>query len=539
MSAIHDYKSYQKYIPQYEAWKKERNITEAKRMAYIKQHPEIYNSDDIQRGKTLIRAIDIMDEYSQKRAEDMEVATEAIVAVVLQIALSIGAGLGFLASNLNSVKKFIAKFSKKGKNQEKFNKIISIGLGIVAATMACFPIMNWAAKTEVSASRRGRFEAMRTDLKNPNGFAVLTEEQVQEAEKISQNTELDDKKSAKSNFKTSLKNVKEMISESKEYTRQRNLYNLNLEEEKKHLNDSMTLEEKENAQRDRQLLTKLVEKIDVASQDYAENAELSCQTAISVLSGLGVIVSLLANKFAQKTKSSAMIKLANIITGLGFIAPIGAGMVAAQIQKQASRVGRYKVKQDILKHPEQLIYIEDSKLNEIKDFNLKPEKKESIFKFLKQIYKDNKEYNDYQKNEAKKERRFYKAIEQLNLSEKQLKDAKRLQKNTFKTFNKIDENSQKFSESIEALGQSLSLPILMLCYQIGTGLSLKYLDEAIGHKKQVALNLSKYYGIILLSSLPAVGMNALITKAQKKASRIADMVSVNELNDYREFRAYQ
>ena len=38
----------------------------------------------------------------------------------------------------------------------------------------------------------------------------------------------------------------------------------------------------------------------------------------------------------------------------------------------------------------------------------------------------------------------------LELSEEQLKDARRLQHNTFKTFNKVDEMSQRYSEDIEA-----------------------------------------------------------------------------------------
>lgn len=34
------------------------------------------NAEDIQRGKILLRSIDVMDEYSQSNAEDMETATD-------------------------------------------------------------------------------------------------------------------------------------------------------------------------------------------------------------------------------------------------------------------------------------------------------------------------------------------------------------------------------------------------------------------------------------------------------------------------------
>ena len=48
------------------------------------------NQEDIQRSKTLLRAIDVMDENSQKRAEDMEVATETVVSTGLEIASTAG-----------------------------------------------------------------------------------------------------------------------------------------------------------------------------------------------------------------------------------------------------------------------------------------------------------------------------------------------------------------------------------------------------------------------------------------------------------------
>ena len=39
----------------------------------------------------------------------------------------------------------------------------------------------------------------------------------------------------------------------------------------------------------------------------------------------------------------------------------------------------------------------------------------------------------------------------------------------------------------------------------------------------------------MLSLIPAFIINAIITKEQKKASRIADMKAIEELSDYRKF----
>ena len=100
----------------------------------------------------------------------------------------------------------------------------------------------------------------------------------------------------------------------------------------------------------------------------------------------------------------------------------------------------------------------------------------------------------------------------------------------------MDENSQKYAESIEALGQSIAYPITTLCTVIATLFALPYLEQEANTKIEKTKNLSKYIGIIWLSLVPAIIINAIITKEQKKASRIADMKAIEELNDYRKFR---
>ena len=40
---------------------------------------------------------------------------------------------------------------------------------------------------------------------------------------------------------------------------------------------------------------------------------------------------------------------------------------------------------------------------------------------------------------------------------------------------------------------------------------------------------------IFLTTLPSILINAQITKEQKKASRVADMLAINEMQDYRHF----
>ena len=540
MSTFGDYKSYKKYEPAYVSWKKNQDIVEAKRMAYLKQNPDAVSDEDIQRGQTLIRAIDIMDEYSQKRAEDTEAATEAAMGMALEFLMFGGAGLGFLAGRLKPVQRLISKLSKNKKQTVALNSIIPAVAGGLIGTIASFPLQAWGAKAEVSASRKGRFEAMRKELNNPNSFAILSDNQIKEAKEISKTVVLEEDR--KNKVKAALmeglgiNSLKSLAGYSKEYKQQRKLFELELENDKKHVNDKMSSDEIEKAKKDQQLLTKLVEKIDIASQDYAENAELAAGALFTGVLGFSAIGSILIEKLLNACKVKSAAKISFVTKVIGTVASMGSAMFMAQISKDASRVGRFKVKQELMKNPESFVYVDDEKLNNVKDFNVNNKKKDGIFAFIKNAYKDMKEYNNYKKTKAKEEKRFYKAIEQLDLSDEQIKDAKRLQKNAFKTFNKVDDNSQKYSESVEALGQASAFPINLIFSGIGAIIGLKFLNKKAANKMQEAENFMKYFGVILVSSLPSILINAHITKEQKKASRVADMLAINEMKDYRSFK---
>lgn len=538
MSAFGDYKAYKKYEPAYPGWKYARDLKESKRQEYLRRHPESIDQNDIQRGKVLIRAIDVMDEYSQKRAEDMEVATETAVGYGLDAAIFGGAAAGAVIGNLKPVKNFLMKHFGKDKYTKYIGKGLPLGIGALAGMIAAFPMYAWAAKAEVAASRRGRFEAMRKDLKNPKGFAVLTEAQIKEAEQKAQNIVIDNGKKSPFSISNGFKTLKEMATDSKEYRAHKKQFDLELLEAEKHMNDEMTPEEILKAKKDQQLLTKLVEKIDIASQDYAENAELATQTLVAGTLAFGTLFNLLLSKALKAMKIKSEGKITAIAQIVAAIIPVILSIASAQIQKQASRVGRFKIKQDLLNNPSKLVYVADENIADLKDVNVIQDRKEGLFKFLAHAWENNKEYNNYQKTTAKQEEKFYKAIETLELTPEQMKDAQTLQRNTFKTFNKVDEKSQKYSESIEALGQAIALPISLLFTGIGLVIGTKYLTRGVksNSKLEMASNFSKYLTAILLSILPSIGINAIITKEQKKASRIADMLAINEMSDYRHFR---
>lgn len=531
-----DYKSYKKYYPTYSEWKQNKELMNAKREEYLRQNPTDFDLDDLQRSKTILRAVDVMDEYSQKRAEDMEVATETVVSYGLEAALSVGAVLGALASNIKPIKNFLIKHIK-GKHPNVLAPIVSGAAGALVATLAAFPLFAWAARAEAKASRKGRFEAMRKDLANPKTFAVLTPEQ--EARLNENLAMLSTKKEKKNPFKSfgeGWRTVKEMVVDSPEYVYQKMLFEEELVKDAQHFDKELTAQEIEDAKRDQQLLTKLVEKIDIASQDYAENAELATSALITTGFAFSGLFTFAYEKLAKAMKW----KVSSVPSIVGTLAMLGATIYAASMQKQAARVGRFKAKQDLMKNPSQLVYVRDEKTNEITDVQIKEEKKTSILKFLLEAGKNNKEFKKWQKTEGAREKNLSKALENIELTDEQYKDAIRLQHNTFKTFNKVDEKSQKYAESLEALGQSIQYPLTFICSTIGVVLGLKHLKgmDKVKTAAEMSLPMMKYMSTILISTLPTILINAFITKEQKKASRVADMLAINEMQDYRNFADY-
>ncbi|MBR6127224.1 hypothetical protein IKQ21_06020, partial [bacterium] len=418
-------------------------------------------------------------------------------------------------------------------------QLAGTAIGAILATIAAIPLMAWAAKTEITASRKGRFEAMDKELDNPNGFAVLTKEQTESAQKLAPSIKIKKPNKLKAGFQDSWNTVRDLVTDSKEYLEQRKAFLSELEERQNRLSEKMSPKEIEDAKRDQQLLTKIVEKIDIASQDYAENAELATQTAIIAIGATGSLLSLALYKIlsALKIKAAGNASAITNITTVAFM--LLSSIFAAKIQKQASRVGRYKIKQELLNNPDELIYVDDKKARQVKGEKVVKNKKNNIFKFLNEIWKDNQDFEKYKKNKGEEEKKLYKAIEKLNLSDEQIKEAETLQKNTFRTFNKIDENSQKYSESVEALGKTALTPIQVIFPAIASIVS-PFVAFKNGYPKTtlgIANSYAKVLGIILLSTIPSILVNTYITKEQKKASRIADMMAINELSDYREFRA--
>lgn len=524
MSQIENYKEYKKYQPDYKVWKAERDNKLNQKIEYLKTNPvsaDEYNND-VERAKIILNAVNVMDEYSQSRAEEMEQVTEAVsnagAQVVSYVSMALGGVTLALTKSLNVLED---AFNGNFKN---ITKAIPAAIAFMAP-VAIYGIFSqiWSAKKEVQASRQGRQDAMNDDLASVKQFAVLDESQQAQVEKIAQTINVEDKEAKK--IINNQRNLG-ILSSFKDMFKK--------EDEKKFVanvemcNEKLSKKEILEAKKDKDLIQNIVEKIDIASQDYAENAELIVGTLTTVATSGGLVAGFLVNALAKLIKPLAKYSKGAGVA-VGALVSVAGIIYGTKIQKQASRVGRFKVKKELLNNPEQLLYVDEEKYKNTKT-EAKNKEKRSFIQTTLNLIKDNKEYNEHIKNNNAKEIQKRKAREQITLSKEQENRAKQLQNNIFNMFNKLDEKSQSYSESTEAIGNSITT-ILTSVFTLPLTMVSMMKGMAAETKKSKLL---AFIGFLAAYAVPIIA-DIIVTKDQKNASRVANMQAIKELDDYRYF----
>ncbi len=562
MEILNSYLEYRKNKPKYAKWKAERNERAAKKELYFKNNPlsEAEKQKQIKKINAVLNAVDIMDEYSQVKAENAEIAVEALQQFAISI-ISLAATIPF----------FLFTRSKKG--QEAFNKMDETKMLLftqaptiitsIAGMIAAAPVISWAVKQEIFASKVGRHEAVNKESKSENQFAILTDTQLKEVQTLSESVEIKEeteKQKPPTAVKEAIATLKSLTSSNQEVKDYLEEQNKLFEENKKNFNKPLSKETVQSAKEEQEMITQIVEEIDTASQDYAEDVELGTNTFVASGALLGAaagfvirgIVSLLAkaaDKRAQKPsgnilkmfdgyknlKEAGGLNLIPLVTT--FIAMIPVSIVSAKLQKQASRVARFEVIRDFQNNPEKALYVDDDKLNKIK-IETPNKKKENIFQFYFRALKENKEYEKYKKENGDKDKQIKLAKNRITLSEKQKNDAKQLQTNVFKTFNKIDDKSQTYSENTEALGQIVKQYGNCILSITGIILSMTQIAKLMKSDKIGAKNIIKALAPAFLSTIPTILLDIFVTKEQKQSSRVAHMMAIEDLKDYRHFANY-
>ena len=136
------------------------------------------------------------------------------------------------------------------------------------------------------------------------------------------------------------------------------------------------------------------------------------------------------------------------------VSAIPASLIALNLQKSSARAGRYTAKRELEKEPKNFIGYSDEEYNQVKDIKGKKQSLGENFKeyvmFIPTVLKQYWAYNKYKRNEFKEHQLLTEQLQKLDVTDEQMQDAKNLQRKLFNTFEKVDDNSQLYSESMEA-----------------------------------------------------------------------------------------
>lgn len=541
----------------YKKWEAEQNDKEFQRQELYKRIPT--SKEDLEKasqyGRTLVDSINIMDQYSINKAEDVETASKLALSTI-EGAIMLGeGGLFFLAYKTPQFKNYIQKLAK---DQTKFTLVST--LASLALPLLTMPFLTVKfASYEKEASRIARYQAREKELKNPKNFVIYDENQINEAKEIAKTLPdpVEKKKNDLNifaNYGDSLSSIKKLQEEHKNYLEWKQ-ETLKKEKEKKDSLDSINTspEQLQRAKKDQDNLLRTIRKIEISSQNYLANVEMACNvvlgSAILIGAATGGLISgaiKLLQKYKLVPNTSKIIdatkKYAPVIAPLALI--FLTASYETKIQKNAARVGRFKAKQELLNDPHNFITYTDEQLNSVKDLKAPIKEQKTGFNklqddinFFKNLRNDYKEYEKYQKTEGKDEQKLQEALKKIKASDKQINDAKDLQKNAFMAFEKMDEMTQRYVDDTEA-ATDIAKKYINTGVNIGGTLLAMYLTL----KSKKLLKTSDKYQEFLVNTLPILGMILLqipveikSTQIEKQAGRIGTMKAMQDLEDPRYF----
>lgn len=543
----------------YKKWEAEQDNKEFQRQELHKRIPT--SKEDLEKasayGRTLIDSINIMDQYSINKAEDVETASE----IAMQF---FGLGLAVISIALSEALIRIPKIKRvleKKIQNEILRKALPSMLTPVALALTISPILTVKfASFEKEASRIARYQAREEELKDPKNFVIYNDEQIEEAKKIAKTLPepVEQKKSKLNpiaNYSDSIKSIKTLIKDHKNYL---NWKQVHLKNEKKRIesvdNMEISSEQIKTAKKDQNNLLRAIRKIEINSQNYLANTEMACNIMLggSLIVGAlggGMINGLiwLLGKLNFTSQSSKLIQ--NMKSFSGPLGALGLTLLASsytiKLQKDAAKVGRFKAKQELLKDPHNFINYSDEQMDSVKNLKAPVEAKKGIFsrlkngmKFYFQLVKDSKEYKKYQKVEGKEELKLQEALKQINVSEQQIKDAKKLQKNSFMSFEKIDEMTQRYVDDTEAATDIGKKYIETGVNIIAAAFFFMKNKKGILEGKNIFSTTKDFLKIMmpfLFAGLIEIPIELQSNKIKKEAGKIGTMKAMKDLEDPKHF----
>lgn len=552
----------------YKKWDIEQQKKEKQNEELRKKYPptaqELKQAE--QYGRTIITAINTMDQHSIDKSEDTMVAVRTCMIAADIPAIALSSGMGMLLQHIMKVKK----------GDKWHDPLALIGFTIGVSSIALIKNI-WGAQIEKQASRIARYQTRENDLKDSRNFVVYNESQIEEAKKIAKylpevkeskpDITLKDSTNFFKNTYRSINTVKELAKDYSNYEewKERYLKEEDLKKEK-FANMNLSPNELKSAERDRDVMLETIKKIETSSLNYLGNMSLAIHlfniAIFAVGTALGGGIYKLIDIMQKKNilKETAVIKnammaaplLTPIVLLIAFTGPF------AKMAKDAARIGRYKAKQDMLNHPENFIVYDEQQRKTITEIKgLKEQNKGFLNRIkedmnsIKQLKNDYAEYQNYINTTKKEELKLREALKKVNITNQQKVEAVKLQKNAFHSFEKIDEKAQRFTDDTDAAVDTTAIIARSIISTTGKVLSLLFLSEKLvkhNHGKspegvewfKLMKHLTpKEIGIVsipmILSPFVSIPITLKGIQIKKDAGKIGVMTAMKDLDDPKNF----
>ena len=550
---------------------KNEKIDDVLRKKYIPTKESIEKAKNY--SNTIIDSINIMDKHTIDKSQDanLVVANYSAIISIASMLLGIASGRFIKKTNL----------AKKLPDWKPYWEL----LGIITLTSVSNVFLNiWQANVAKKSARIARFQTRENELKDFNNFIVYTKDQKDEAKEIAKSLSDDNFEDVKILSKKHFNPIKmhkdakltldNLNAEDIKYKEWKDNYlkkETQKEEKFKNLNDFIKEEDLIQAEKERNNILKTIKKIENKSNEYSTNMKIATFilsaiiTSITTLVGAGLsgVLSLITknNKLSKKLNNFIKISQFLLITLIPGYTTVFLTAPTVKLVKDAARIGRFKAKQELLNNPEEYIAFSDKERKSISIDDSEVEVKKAPkkgFKYyvnlLKELKNDANEYFNYVNTTQKENEKINKALKKIEVSEIQKKEAKKIQKQLFYAFEKVDEKQVSFIEDTDAIVDIIRdtlisiinfgiklLPIYVCAKDIKTinkGKMPETLRDVIKISTSNKLKISTIVTLIMPFILPKfINFYAVIksTEIEKQTGKIGVMTAIKDLEDARNF----
>jgi len=580
----------------YKKWEKEQDDREFQRQDLHKrtQTPKEDLEKAGQYGRTVVDAINIMDQYSINKAEDVEIMTKPLEGFFPQLGAAVMFPAAWLLLKTPLCKKIIKKYESQpikipkeietellaainhqmGKDIKFIPKswvakglIVGIPavLGVVAGTAyGCIKARSY----EKEGSRIARFQAREVELKDPRHFMIHTKEQIEKGKEIAKTLpEIPDKDKDRNSLNpikilmNSFKSVKSLTKDYENYTKWK-AGHIKYEDSKSELFNKMNLtpEQVEKAKKDRDNITGVIKKVEINSQNYLSNVEMAMNTVLNGEFVVGAAAGLLitgaitlfeklkgkkANSLEKTLQTPDMKSVAALMAKMTIPVLIPTVLIGTtaiysiKAMKEAAKIGRFRAKQDLLNDPHNFIAYNDDQSQQAKELKAPKKEQKGFFGklkedviFFKQFKKDYEKYEKYQETQAKDDIKLREALKKVDVTPEQAQEAKSLQKHAFYAFEKMDEKTQRYADDVEGAADIVKTFVQKAGEKIGAFATLFLVGRTLMRGK-----IPTWETVAASVALAVVNVPVEIKAIQikKEAAKIGVMTAMKDLDDPRNF----